>query len=49
MAKSPLEALPFHSCARCYWKNDMKTCYNLIECAASCPDFRPAKITRVKR
>jgi|GEM_PF-6221896 hypothetical protein len=45
--KSPLESLPFHSCARCYWKVNRPTCKDKMGCV--CVDFRPAKTTRAKR
>lgn len=45
--KSPLEALPFKSCARCYFKNNRKICKDQM--GVVCVDFRPAKVTRIKQ
>lgn len=44
--KSPLEAMPFKSCARCYYKVNRPICKD--EMGVVCVDFRPAKVTRIK-
>ncbi len=42
-----LEAQPFRSCARCYYKVNRPICKDLM--GRVCVDFRPAKVTREKQ
>ena len=39
----------FRSCTKCYYKVNRPICQSLMGDAATCPEFRPAKLSRKER